>query len=61
MPWVPSPFIRPSGIKCWIEIWIGDMEFVRVDANDRPVLLMQISDLEHELSSVIEIIIKLVP
>jgi len=61
MPWVPSPFIRPSGIKCWIEIRIGDMEFVRVDANDRPVLLMQISDLEHELSSVIEIIIKLVP
>lgn len=37
------------------------MELVRVYSDDRTVLLVHLAYFEHELSSVIEIIVELIP
>ena len=48
---IPRPSIFPvvgvvGGIQGFVEVWIGDMNLVRADANNRSILLVENFDLE---------------
>jgi len=60
----PVPFVSSfssSSIELIVEVKLVDMQFLRVDPDDRAVLFMEASDMEGVLPTKNDIVVKLVP
>jgi hypothetical protein len=58
---ISVPFIGPSSVENRIEFCIRYMKLMRVDPNDRAITLVQVLNLEHELFTLVEVVIEFIP
>lgn len=63
---IPIPLVAllsacAGGVQNLIEFWIHDVQFIRIDADDRTILLMEFLDVESVLTTENHIVVELVP